>query len=117
MAIDWGRVLPVIVSILIILLVAVLRDQSRVLAVILATMPINIPLALWVISSGSTFQQTDFVPITRGLIFGLIPALAFTAILYFAARAGWSLVPMLAAGYAGWAIMLLIGYALGFFRF
>jgi len=117
MAVDWGRVLPVIVSILIILAVAIVRDQSKALAVILATMPINIPLALWVISSGSTFQQTDFVPITRGLIFGLIPALAFTAILYFAARAGWSLVPMLAAGYAGWALLLFVGYLLGFFKF
>lgn len=48
MTIDWQRVLPVIASILIIS-VAVVRQYSKALAPILATMPINIPLAMWIL--------------------------------------------------------------------
>jgi hypothetical protein len=40
------KTLPVLTSIAVILLVAVLRERSRTVAALLATMPINIPLAL-----------------------------------------------------------------------
>jgi hypothetical protein len=116
MQISWARVLPVIVSICIIIVVAILRNQSRFLAAILATMPTNIPLALWVISTGDNFSQTEFVPLMQNLVIGLIPTLFFMVILYFAARAGWQLVPMLIVGYLGWALVLGIGYLLGLFR-
>ena len=52
MSIDWQRVLPVAVSIGIIIAVAVLRQYSKTFAAIAATMPINVPLALWIIYSG-----------------------------------------------------------------
>ncbi|MCL4246747.1 MAG: hypothetical protein KJ065_01205 [Anaerolineae bacterium] len=110
-----GRVLPVIVSILIIIGVAILRNQSRLLAAILATMPINIPLALWVLSTGDDFKQNDFLPVTQQMLVAIVPSLFFVVILYFTARSGWSLVPMLVASYLGWGIILLLGFWLGFF--
>lgn len=106
MQIDWQRVLPVVVSIFIIIIVALARQYSRTLAAIVATMPINIPLALWVISSGEGGDQKGMVQFIEGLFIGLIPLLGFMGAAYFAARAGWSLVPMLVVGYLAWGVVL-----------
>lgn len=105
MTIDWQRVLPVLVSMGVILLVALLRQHSRTLAAITATMPINIPLALWIVYSGDsdTGSRTAFV---EGLIVGLIPTLVFLAVAYWGARSGWGLFPMIIAGYVGWGLSL-----------
>lgn len=108
MEIVWSRVLPVLVSIGIIIVVAILRDTSKTLASILATMPINIPLALWVISSGSTPDSME--TFTRSLFINILPTLGFLLVVWLAARAGWQLVPMIAAGYSAWAICLGLLY-------
>lgn len=117
MSIDWQRVLPVLFSILIIILIAVLRNYSKTLAAITATMPINMPLAIWILSSGTNVTQDGMVQFIETLIFGLIPTFIFLIFVYFGARAGWTVVPMLGVGYVGWgislAIMLLIQSRLG----
>ena len=45
--------LPVFISIAIIISVALLRERSRTLAAVLVTLPINIPLAMWIIAHGN----------------------------------------------------------------
>jgi hypothetical protein len=110
MEIAWGRVLPVLVSIAIIIAVAILREYSRTLAAVAATMPINIPLALWIISDGSTREQMD--DFTRALVINIWPTILFLLVVWLAARAGWRLLPMLAAGYAAWGVGLLVLSAL-----
>lgn len=107
MTIDWGRVLPVIVSICIILIVAVVRNYSRTLASIAATMPINLPLALWVVSAGETHDQAAMTEFTKGLIINLVPTFFFIIVAWLAFRAGWTLVPAVIAGYAAWGVILL----------
>lgn len=106
MDIAWGRVLPVIVSIIIIITVAILREYSKSLAAIAATMPINLPLGLWLVYGSST--KAEMEPFTRSLMLNLIPTFAFVVIAWVAARAGWKLVPMIVAGYAGWGVGLFV---------
>ena len=50
---TFQRTMPVVTSIAIILVVAVLRDRSRSVAAVEAAIPINVPLALWVVSAGA----------------------------------------------------------------
>ena len=115
MEIVWSRVLPVLISISIIILVSILRETSKTLASILATMPINIPLALWVVSADSTPATIE--TFTRSLFINILPTLAFLLVVWLAARAGWHLMPMIAAGYGAWAVGLglvfFIRWALG----
>jgi hypothetical protein len=113
---TFTRALPIIVSILIILAVAYLRNQSRVLAAILATMPINIPLALWVISGSDGFKQSDLIGVTQNIMYGLVPSLVFVVVIYLAARAGWSLPSMLLVGYLVWGALVTLGFVLGLLR-
>jgi hypothetical protein len=110
--IDWQRVLPVLVSMAIIILVAVLRSVSRTAAVILATMPINIPLAMYVITNGGALSadadRQAFVDFLGGAILGLIPTFLFIVVAYLAARAGWGFWAVMGAGYLAWGVCLAL---------
>lgn len=107
MEIAWPRVLPVIVSILVILAVAVLREYSKTFAAIAATMPINVPLALWIAFSAGDVDQTARTAFAQGLLIGIFPTVLFLVVAWLAVRAGWALIPTIAAGYAVWGIALL----------
>jgi hypothetical protein len=106
MEIVWGRVLPVIVSIIIIVGVAILREYSRTLAAILVTMPINILLGLWVIYAGDGDNPAAMQQFTSAIFINIWPTILFLIVIWLAARAGWTFLPMLAAGYAAWAVGL-----------
>ena len=51
MVIVWPKGLPVLVSIAILIAIGLLREFSRTVAAIVATMLLNIPLALWIVSA------------------------------------------------------------------
>jgi mannose/fructose/N-acetylgalactosamine-specific phosphotransferase system component IID len=106
MEIAWARVLPVIISIAIIIGVAILREYSKTIAAIVVTMPINIPLGLWVVYAGEGGSQEAIQQFTSAIFINIWPTILFLIVVWLAARAGWGLVPMIAAGYAGWAVGL-----------
>ncbi|MBZ0286918.1 MAG: hypothetical protein K8I30_04845, partial [Anaerolineae bacterium] len=105
MDIAWQKILPVIVSIIIIITIAVLREYSKTLAAIASTMPINIPLGMWIIAAGdsSAGVMQQFM---GALFINIWPTIGFLMVAWLAARAGWGLVPMIAAGYIAWGIGL-----------
>lgn len=107
--------LPVITSIIIILLVAVLRERSRTLSAILATMPINMVLALWIVVGTPGVDQTAMVQFIRSLLVGLIPSFIWLVIVFAAVRAGWTLLPSILAGYVVWGALTAGAFALGIF--
>ncbi|MCS7061257.1 MAG: hypothetical protein RMN25_08815 [Anaerolineae bacterium] len=109
---NWQRTFPVVASILIILAVAVLRDRSKLLATLFATMPINMPLALWVLASGSEATGLQLAEYARGFFIALIPGLIWLGVVYLTLRLGWSLIGAVAAGYAVWGVMIAGLYAL-----
>jgi hypothetical protein len=102
----WRQVAPVLVSILVIVAVAVIRAHSRTLAAITATMPITIPLSLWIIWSGSSGDRTMIQQFTGTLPAGILGTLAFIAVMLLAVRAGWRLAPTLLIGYTAWGATL-----------
>jgi len=104
--IEWRNVLPVLISIGVILLVAVLRNYSRTVAAITATMPINIPLAIWIVYSAAPNDKAGMITFSEGLVLGLIPAFAFLAVVWLAARAEMGLPVMIGGGYVAWGICL-----------
>jgi hypothetical protein len=111
--VNIQKALPVITSIAIILLVAFLRDKSRTLAAILATTPINIPLALWVVSSGSGADSKAMTDFVRTMVLTLIPSWVWLLIVFLAIRAEWNLWVAIGAGYAVWAIIIAVMFWLG----
>jgi CDP-diglyceride synthetase len=98
-------ILPVIVSILVIIAVAIIERQSKFAAAITATMPLGVPLALWIVYSANQGDPRVMQELTRGMVIGIIPTLGFVIAAWLCARAGIKLVPMLAIGYLVWGVM------------
>ena len=61
---DW---LPVVISILVIILIAILEKQSRLIAAITATMPLAAPLGIWIVHSSSQGDRIAVSEFTQGL--------------------------------------------------
>ena len=105
-------ILPVILSIVVIILVAVLEKQSKLVAALTATMPLAAPLALWIVYSSNAGDKTAVSQFSLSLLLGLLPTLAFLITVWLAARAGVKLGPMILMGYGVWAIGATVLYLL-----
>jgi hypothetical protein len=106
MEIAWQKILPVIVSIIIIITIAFLREYSKTLAAVASTMPINIPLGMWIVATGGDNSKAVMQQFTQALFINIWPTILFLGVVWVAARAGWGLVPMIAVGYVAWGIGL-----------
>jgi hypothetical protein len=106
------RILPVIISIIIIILVAILRYYSPRVAAITATMPINIPLALWVVYSGTQGDKATMIEFSEGMLLGILPTIIFLIVTWLLLRAGWQLIPVIGSGYAAWGVALFAAFML-----
>ena len=84
--------LPVVLSIIVIILVAVLEKQSKLFAAITATMPLAAPLALWIVYSSSGGDKEAVSSFSLSMFLGFLPTLAFIVTVWLAARAGMKLV-------------------------
>jgi hypothetical protein len=108
--IDWSRVLPVVISIVILIAVAILRNYSRELAAIAATMPINIPLGMWIVYAGGTDSQKALSDFTASAALNILPTVLFLIVAWQLTKAGLPLIPTLVAGYIAWALSLGLLY-------
>ena len=99
-------ILPVLLSMVVIILVAVLEKQSKFAAAITATMPIGATLAIWIVYSANSGDQETMQDFSVGLLMGIIPSIGFLFAAWLAFRAGLKLMPMLLVGYAVWGTLL-----------
>lgn len=113
---TFQKALPVAMSILIILLVALLRERSRTAAAIFASMPINIPLALWVVfGSGPTDPDAE-AEFLRSIGVGLVTTLVWVLVVFLAIKLGWTLLPAVVLAYAIWGVLTALWFGIGVLR-
>lgn len=105
---SFAKALPVIVSILIILTVAYLRERSRTLAVLFGTMPINLPLTLWIIFGGGQESGATIAAFIRSLFLGMIATMLWVVVVWLVVRTGYGLLGAVVAGYAAWALLIAL---------
>jgi hypothetical protein len=103
---TWQQVLPALMSILIIIIVTVVRAYSKTLAAITATMPVTIPLAFWIIYSGSGGDQTTVLRFVETLFITTVANLFFIVAIFLAVRSGWRLAALFAVAYLVWGVAL-----------
>ena len=105
---KWQDVIPVVLSILIIILVAVLEKQSKLIAAITATMPLSVVLGLWVVYAPAGGDQEAVNAFTTGLLIGIVPSVVFLIAVWFGARQELRLIPLIGVGYAAWGLALVL---------
>ena len=105
-------IIPVVLSIVVIILVAVLEKQSKLFAALTATMPLAAPLALWIVYSANAGDKQVVSQFSFSMLLGLFPTLAFLIMVWLTARAGMKLGPIIISGYSVWGIGALILYLL-----
>ena len=104
----WQNVLPVAISVGVIIFVAIMEKQNRLVAAVTTTMPLTAPLALWIVYSSANGDRIAMTDFSRGMLFGVVPTLGFLVVVWLAARAGYKLLPILGFGYGAWVIGLII---------
>jgi hypothetical protein len=107
------KLLPVITSILIILLVAFLRDKSRTAAAIFAVMPINMPLALWVVFGAGEYAPAELSAFLRNIFLGMITTIVWVSIVFLAIHFGAPLGFSILIAYFVWAALIFGMYWMG----
>jgi hypothetical protein len=110
--IKLNEVLPVFISIAVLILVAIIQRQSKAIAAVTATMPVTIPLTLWIVYSSTHGDQVSMQVFTRSMVNGIIPTVAFVFAVWLGSRAGLKIVPLIALGYSTWAVTLVFMLAL-----
>ena len=102
------NILPVVVSILLIIAIAVIEKQSKTIAGITAAMPVGAALGLWIVYSSSQGDPSAVTTFTMGMLIGIVPSIAFIFTAWFVSRQGYPLWVMLLAGFAVWGLLLLV---------
>jgi hypothetical protein len=105
---KMNDIVPVVISILVIVLVAVLEKYSKLIAAVTATMPLSAPLALWIVYASSQGDRAAVQEFTSSLLIGIVPTLAFLVVAWLAARSGMKLASILILGYATWGAVLAL---------
>lgn len=99
--------LPLVLSFLVLTVVTILQRSSRLAAALTATMPLTIPLALWIVAAGDQDDPQVMTEFTRGLLWSIWPTVLFVVVIWAASRAGWRLAPTIGAGYLAWGLGVL----------
>jgi len=105
---KWSDFIPVGISMIVILTVAIVQKQSKLVAAVTATMPVTIPLALWIVYSSNQGDRAAVTQFTQSMLIGIVPTVSFIVAIWLASRLGFKLLPMIAVGYGTWATVLAI---------
>lgn len=100
------------IAMVILVTVAFIGERYRNIAGIVTAMPLQIPLAMWIVytsTSGNTGQTSEFA---RAAFFGIIPTGIFCFACWFALSKGLSLPRVLMLSYGVWLAAVLVSYRL-----
>ena len=100
------RVVPVALSVLVIVLVAILQERSRYLAAILATVPLTAPLAMWIVYGATRGDLGQTAEFAGSMIAGAVASLVFVLACWFGFRQAWGFALTLVVAGAAWLVVV-----------
>ncbi|GAB1422525.1 hypothetical protein MASR2M15_27590 [Anaerolineales bacterium] len=106
MTIVWAKILPVLVSIVVIIGIAIVSTASTATAALFATIPTKIPISLWIVASTGGNEDPEVLASYMGSVFfGLLSALTFRAVAYLCLRSGIKLMPSMIISYIAYFVV------------
>src|SRR6185503_18203513 len=112
-AVTRERVVPVVLSVLIIVLVAVVQERSRHLAAIIATVPLTAPLAMWIVFSATQGDHRQTADFAASMLVGLVASFVFVLACWVGFRQQWSFPVVLVFGSTIWLAIVSIPSLVG----
>jgi uncharacterized membrane protein (GlpM family) len=109
---SWQEISRILIAFAVIVAVTLLQKQSKLIAAITATMPVNVPLAMWLLYSATGGDGVSMREFAKSLVVSIFPTVGFLLAAWLASRADVKLGPTLLAGYAVWGVGVLILMAL-----
>jgi hypothetical protein len=110
------KVLPVVISIAIIVLVAIVQERSRHLAAILAVMPLTIPLAAWIVFSASGGDHHHTAQFVRSLIVASAATVIFVVACWYGLHQQWPFPLVIAFAFGVWGALVALTFLIGRLR-
>ncbi len=104
------KIVPVVVSILVIVLVALVQERSRELAAIAAVMPLTMPLAAWIVFSASGGDHQETARFVGSMFAAYLPTVIFVAALWVGLRQAWPFALALVGAFAVWAALVALAH-------
>jgi uncharacterized membrane protein (GlpM family) len=104
---------PVVLSVLVIVLVALAQERSRHLAAIIATVPLTAPLAMWIVFSATQGDHSQTADFAGSMLVGVVASLVFVLACWFGFRQHWSFPMVLVFGSAIWLAIVLLPSLVG----
>jgi len=109
---SWQEISRILIAFAVIVAVTLLQKQSKLIAAITATMPINVPLAMWILYNSTGGDRSSMREFAQSLALSICPTVGFLLAVWLAFRADMKLGPTLLVGYAVWGVGVLILMAL-----
>lgn len=97
-------VYPVLISIAIIVAVAFLQKQSKLIAAIISTTPVRAALAIWVVYAAVEGNKDAVVKFNGSVALSLISTILFAIGAWWAAKQNMKIGGILLTGYGAWAV-------------
>jgi hypothetical protein len=104
------KALPVIVSVVIIVLVAVVQERARPLAAIVAMLPLTAPLAAWIVYSASGGDHQHTAHFVRSMLAASIANVVFIVACWYGLRQELPFAIVLVVAFAVWGALVALPY-------
>jgi hypothetical protein len=105
---NTQRIYQLLISFGVLTVIAFVSEKSRVLASIVAVMPLNITIALWFISTNTGNDASLSADFARMMLFGLIPTALFVLASWLGFHQGWSSARVLVLSYGVWLVAMVV---------
>jgi len=106
-------VVPVVASVLVIVLVAIVQEHSRHLAAIIATMPLTAPLGMWIVFTASEGDQRQTADFVASMAVGSAASLVFVLACWLGLRQAWGFAVTLVVASAIWLTIVSLPHWVG----
>ena len=104
------KALPVVASVVIIVLVAIVQERSRDLAAIVATLPLTAPLAAWIVFSASGGNHEHTAQFVRSMLAASIANVLFVIVCWYGFHQRWPFAVVMVLAFGAWGALVAVPY-------
>ena len=107
---GFDKALPVVASVAIIVLVAIVQERSRDLAAIVATLPLTAPLAAWIVFSASGGDHPHTAEFVRSMLAASIANVLFIVACWYGLQQRWPFALVMLVAFGVWGVLVAVPY-------